>query len=82
MAKVTPWYPASIHPVRRGVYQRDHGPERHYRFRYSHWNGQRWGGWAESVKAAAKNKRWPSERQSLPWRGLVKLSPDIDCGNS
>jgi hypothetical protein len=66
----TPWFPATMWPLRHGVYERDHGDLRLYRYRFSHWDGERWGGWAESPQAAERNRRYPSMRQDLPWRGL------------
>lgn len=71
----TPWYPASIPPVRKGLYERDHtksrfGPGR-YPIRFSYWTGSRWGGWAANPEAAFANKKNESWDQQIPWRGLA-----------
>lgn len=68
MAKVTPWYPGDVKPVRVGVYERDHVHD----VRYSYWNGHYWGGWAKKRTHARNNKDAPSALQSIPWRGIAR----------
>jgi hypothetical protein len=65
---LTPWFPADVKPVRVGVYERDMGAS--LCGKYSHWNGQWWGGWANTVESAADNANYGSEVQNKPWRGL------------
>lgn len=69
--KMTPWFPASIKPVRPGIYERDktmHG------FRvYAKWTGKAWMAYGFSIEMAeraTKKTSWPE----LQWRGLAEKS--------
>lgn len=72
-AKVTPWFPADVKPVRPGVYERDMESVglRGYG-QWSHWDGERWGGYGADKKIAMRNAESPSAYQSIPWRGLAR----------
>lgn len=72
MAK-TPWFSASVKPVRKGVYERKPTARTGARGRYSYWDGQQWGLSCDTVKEAAryKNLRGPSVEQNTPWRGVT-----------
>ena len=68
---LTPWFHASIKPVRQGVYQRDMGATG--RGTFSYWDGERWYGWGFTVAIAKNNyAHTPSAVQDAPWRGLAK----------
>jgi hypothetical protein len=69
---LTPWFPASVKPVREGVYQRlyDEGPA------FCRWDGRYWhiGILVQRryahMQATIMNIAAPN--QDLPWRGLAK----------
>jgi hypothetical protein len=63
----TPWFDGEVHPVRIGVYERDH----YGNLEYSYWSGGGWNFAAKTVGSALLNKV-PSRFQDLPWRGLLK----------
>jgi hypothetical protein len=63
----TPWFDGGEHPVRIGVYERDHCGN----LEYSYWNGAGWNFAAKTVGGASLNKVF-SRFQDLPWRGLLK----------
>lgn len=69
MAKFTPWFPAHVKPVRKGVYQR-----KGYLGRYSFWDGKKWcmGFDVLCQQDVKESKQKASIEQSLPWRGLAK----------
>lgn len=73
-AKLTPWFPPDVKPVRVGVYEaRWTLPAMRVRnIQYQHWNGVTWGAWAQSPTAALRNAIGPSMRQDPEWRGLAK----------
>lgn len=66
----TGWYPASIKPVRVGVYQRDMQDSGNGE--YSFWDGESWGGWGNSIEIAARNAGSKSSVQDANWRGLAQ----------
>jgi hypothetical protein len=61
----TPWFDGEVHPVRIGVYERDHCGN----FSYSYWSGAEWCFGSLTIGGALLN-RVPSRFQDLPWRGL------------
>lgn len=69
--KLTPWFPASVKPVRDGVYQtrpvrNTDGPE------YQHWNGVFWGRVCSTSNSAYLDRNYRSIFQNDQWRGLAK----------
>lgn len=70
--KLTPWFPASVNPVRVGVYERDIAPLGPY----SYWNGLFWGGWAAWPDIAVNNYDKESLIQNTRWRGLATQSKE------
>jgi hypothetical protein len=70
--KVTPWFPGTVKPARRGVYERDWldgGPNW-----FSYWNGKKWGSGDNDAEGAAQHENTDviSDHQKLPWRGLAQ----------
>lgn len=72
--KYTEWFPCTIKPVHIGVYQRDMSFRQPKCYYYSYWNGKYWCFNSNNLKYAAADwsKRYHSEYQDLPWRGLIK----------
>jgi hypothetical protein len=72
--KLTPWFPAGVQPVRKGMYEtRAALPEDRYRLpQYQRWDGTHWLAWASDFEAAAQLSRDVSFRQKPEWRGLAK----------
>ena len=71
--KTTEWFPVSIDPVRKGMYQvRD----LYRRNCYAFWNGQYWGCAAAGFGAAFATRREKSEfmysNLRVQWRGLAQ----------
>jgi hypothetical protein len=67
MSKLTPWFPASVMPVRPGVYE----VNAHNRARYRRWDGRHWFVGSSTTKDAASSK-YPLFMNAHSWRGLVK----------
>jgi len=70
--KLTPWYPASVKPVRVGVYEKDADPhmrggDKHYQY----WNGSEWGSYDTSISRADQHGDVRSRHQNIGWRGLT-----------
>jgi hypothetical protein len=65
--ELTPWFPSSVKPVRKGVYQTDW-----YGVGYSQWSGQEWSNQDEKIEEAAMRPNWDMGAQDKPWRGLAK----------
>lgn len=67
MAKVTPWFPGSVKPVRAGVYERRYSGNA---IAYSRWDGTQWlhGSYEFDL---ARRAKYPTFQPSLPWRGLA-----------
>jgi hypothetical protein len=63
----TPWFDGEVHPVRIGVYERDH----YGNLEYSYWSGGGWNFAAKTVGGALLSQT-QSRFQDLPWRGLLK----------
>ena len=80
MSKYTPWFPASIKPVRVGWYSTESkAPARRY------WNGWAWSGMCDDRDddaACAKWQHWASTRTDIKWRGLTAPHPDYKQGNT
>jgi hypothetical protein len=72
---LTDWFPASVKPVRKGVYQRQYP---HFAkaavVQYCYWNGKEWGLGNFTVEKAMGYAQAfiPAPRQHLPWRGVLK----------
>lgn len=70
---VTPWFPGSEKPARRGVYQRQFSTGKTVFERFCYWSGQYW---YMSDTTPDRAMEWvqsgPAARQSLPWRGVMK----------
>jgi hypothetical protein len=70
--KLTPWFPASVKPARKGVYVASVGCNTFYRY----WNGKRWhhGSYtvSEAMGAARLRGFWPEDRYPIRWRGLAE----------
>jgi hypothetical protein len=67
---LTDWFPGSVKPVRKGVYQREYTYGKAKFPFYCYWNGKQWHASANTVDGAACNFLAPN--QSLPWRGVLK----------
>lgn len=67
--KLTPWFPASVKPVRAGVYEvRMDGPPW-----YRYWDGVHWyAGHCTSELACALPHVSLEETPTEPWRGLAE----------
>lgn len=66
--EVTPWFPASVTPVRRGIYEYQYGPGSHdKRIQRFHWDGVMW-------RPIGKLAEWTAETAHVyrdQWRGLI-----------
>ena len=71
---LTPWFDGEkFKPVRKGIYQLMSGEN----IGYQHWNGMKWGPWAESAISTTKNPaglyaHWTAQNDN--WRGVLKLT--------
>lgn len=71
-SKTTPWFPGSVKPVRKGVYQRTSRiPSANSFLVYSFWNGKFWLLNATYLANATRTSVG-SAYQDLPWRGLAQ----------
>lgn len=70
---MTPWFPGTDKPVRRGVYLRQFTTGKAVIERYCYWSGEYW---YMSDLTPDRAMQWvqsgPAARQQLPWRGLIK----------
>jgi hypothetical protein len=66
--KLTPWYPAHITPVRKGVYQQMCGLGK--RLGYQHWNGHGWSPWFPTPEQAKQSQF--HNAYSTQWRGIAR----------
>ena len=64
--KLTPWYPALINPVRKGVYDVSIATPW-----YRYWDGANWHWGASTPDEAFRNKRHPVIDRAQ-WRGLTE----------
>lgn len=72
-AKLTPWFPGHIKPVRVGVYQLPSGGgEKETGFQY--WNGSAWGMWTFTATTAYlfRGSLANDMYQNDKWHGLAK----------
>ena len=69
MPALTPWFPASVKPVHRGVYPTELLGEGWGG--YSHWSGKRWGLECDTPEEALEAYSSPWADQNKPWRGLA-----------
>lgn len=67
-AKLTPWFPGDVKPVRRGVYQRLYTSGTGW----AYWNGDFWGMRGVSKYFAKSMKDFYAPIQSHEWRGLAE----------
>ena len=67
--ELTPWFPADIKPVRKGVYEAGSPFIPPWFFR---WNGTKWDGWGESVDFAEIHEPDDVCLQEFRWRGLAR----------
>lgn len=69
-AALTPWYPPSVSPVRRGWYERLYPSPSPGARAFCYWNGERW---SIAANAPGKEETWMiSGYQALQWRGLKR----------
>jgi hypothetical protein len=66
--QLTPWFPADVKPVRKGVYERAFFAREFP----SYWNGKQWGVCCFDRDDAYDYRQHRSEHQRLPWRGLAR----------
>lgn len=66
--KLTPWYPGTVKPVRKGVYQRQYS----FGNPYCYWTGRRWCMCEPNPERAACSTEIISGFDRLPWRGLTE----------
>lgn len=71
---LTDWFPGSVKPVRKGVYQREYTYGQAKGLQYCYWNGKGWGMGEHSVEQAMTHEIvfMVAPRQILPWRGVLK----------
>ncbi len=74
-AKLTPWFPPEIKPMRKGVYQVAYWSQE--RPSYAKWFNGIWRGSysgisAETLRLADADNRHQNYRQNLEWRGLAR----------
>ena len=67
--KLTEWYPGTVKPVRKGVYQRLNPLTGNTV--YSNWTGKYWHAYTDRL-FDAKNRKELSQFQNLAWRGVAK----------
>lgn len=61
---VTPWFPASVRPVRVGLYQRNYGDPRYLNKVPDYWDGFAW------LVVTIDGNRFFTNASGLQWRGL------------
>jgi hypothetical protein len=65
---LTPWYPASVKPARKGVYIASVGRTHHF---YRYWTGSSWLYGSYDLEGASPDLPvWPYQ-SSIYWRGLA-----------
>ena len=72
---LTDWFPGSVKPVRKGVYQREYILGKARGARYCYWDGKKWYmGANNACEAEHYFFRWKdvAPNQFLPWRGVLK----------
>lgn len=69
--KLTPWFPAKVKPVRKGVYQRDYGVDG-LGIEFCYWDGNRWGLFGYTPDDAKSWAYLPTGYGKCKWRGLAE----------
>lgn len=71
---LTDWFPASVKPVRKGVYQRMYTCGQSKHSQYCYWDGEFWYMGANNACAAEHVFWWKdvAPNQFLSWRGVLK----------
>lgn len=69
---LTDWFPGSVKPVRKGVYQREYIYGKAKIPTFCYWDGKQWYAGAHTVDGAACNFPLLAPNQSLRWRGVLK----------
>lgn len=72
MTTLSPWFPASIKPVRSGVYEVSSDIPGEW---YSWWDGRRFNSAWSSVERAEMHKCFGSHDRVVRWRGLAQEQP-------
>lgn len=67
--KLTPWFPADVKPVRKGVYIAS--LFRHEKW-YRYWDGRSWSTGGPSVAGCLRNPTDDWVHAGLEWRGLAE----------
>ncbi len=73
--KLTPWFPADVKPVRKGVYQVEDEEDENFpgqTFGYKHWDGSIFGLFCSDPTSAKRNGSLDSAFRVKFWRGLAK----------
>lgn len=71
---LTDWFPGSVEPVRKGVYEREYIYGKATITSYCHWDGKYWfmgKGTVEGAEACLQSGL-VAPKQSLRWRGVLK----------
>jgi hypothetical protein len=70
---ITDWFPGSVKPVRKGVYQREYTYGKTPNVQYCYWDGEHWFMGKHSADGAlGVIDLGLAPNQSLPWRGVLK----------
>lgn len=70
---LTDWFPGSVIPVRKGVYQRQYPLGKTFLLQYAYWDGEAWFMGSDTPDSAlGLSKTVHAPRQRLSWRGLTK----------
>lgn len=69
--KLTPWFPATVKPVRAGVYRTRPESSTSQIICYSYWSGRKWG-FYKYTKRHAISAMGESPVQNKEWRGVLK----------
>lgn len=72
-ANLTPWFPGSVKPKRKGIYVTQYMSDAEG---FSYWSGKGWASTGSTKGKAVQNARlWPEPNhytQSKRWRGLAE----------
>lgn len=71
-AKLTPWFPGRVLPVRKGIYERE-WPDLFGSF-FARWDGFRWSLSMKSPAAVGAGDFSAYAKDDLRWRGLAASS--------
>ncbi len=68
--KLTPWFPADVEPVRKGVYEVDFGNRLSW---FAYWDGQGFGYRSTTIKSAHDCRHYKTYLSGkTAWRGLAQ----------